>query len=128
MKDPQSSALEVKVTVAALPDSDRRNKRRARMAQPVRVRPSEPRDNDFDEVLATINVCRNGVYFPTDRTTYYKEMRLFITFPYNTGHGAINQEYIGRVVRIDTLPGGRLGIAVHLVMTLNIGAQETIQR
>ena len=128
MKDLQSQSQEVKAKVAALPDSNRRTRHRAKMAQPVRVRPSEPRGNDFDEVLATINVCRNGIYFPTDRTSYYKEMRLFITFPYNTGHGAINQEYIGRVVRIDNLPDGRLGIAVHLVMTVNLGAQDTIQR
>ncbi len=118
----------VKATVAPLPGSDRRNRGRAKLAQPLRVRPSEPGGADFDEVLMTINVCRDGVYFPTEREGYFKGMRVFITFPYNETPGAINLEYIGEVVRIDKLSHGRQGIAVHLKMKLNLGGRETIRR
>ena len=92
----------------------------------MRVRPSEPRDKDFDEVVDTLNVCRTGIYFASDRDAYYRDIRLFVTYPYATGPSAINQEYIGRVVRIDHLPDGRRGIAVHLQMKLNLGARETV--
>jgi hypothetical protein len=47
-------------------------------------------------------------------------MRLFVSFPYSDAPGAMNMEYIGRVVRIDTLPRDRFGIAVQLVMTMNL--------
>ena len=107
---------------AALSDTDRRRKRRAKMTQPVRVRPSEPISNDFDEVLATINVCRDGIYFPTGRESYKEGMRLFVTFPYR-GASEMNLEYIGRVVRIDRLPDGKLGVAVHLLQTINLKSQ-----
>ena len=98
---------------------DRRNKRRAQISQKLRIRPSEPAQN-FDEVLVTINACRDGVYFATERQDYRKDMRLFVSFPYSEAPGAMNMEYIGRVVRIDTLPRNRFGIAVHLVMTMNL--------
>jgi hypothetical protein len=114
-----------KATVAPLPDSERRSKRRAKIAQPVRVRPSEPSEKQLDEVLVTLNVCRNGLYFATDRDSYYKRMRLFITFPYSAAPGAINLEYIGQVVRIDPLAGGRWGIAVQLVVSINLTRHET---
>jgi len=94
--------------------------------QKVRVRPSEPRGSDFDEVVETLNVCRTGIYFASSRACYKKDLRLFVTYPYDTGPGAINQEYIGCVVRIDDLPDGRRGIAVHLQMKLNLGARETV--
>ena len=114
-------------TVAALPDSERRKKGRAKISQPVRVRPSEPHGNDFDEVRVSINVCRNGIYFPSGRDSYYKGMRVFVTFPYSDGPGAINREYIGVVVRIDKLTHHRNGIAVHLLMRINLGSQNTIR-
>lgn len=113
-----SNPQAVRATVAPLPD--RRDKRRARIAQPVRVRPSEPMQNGFDEVRATINVCRNGLYFDTERDSYKPGMRLFITFPFHRDASAINLEYIGRVVRLDRLANGRVGVAVHLLMTCNL--------
>jgi hypothetical protein len=110
----------VRATIVPLPDSDRRDKRRARIAQPVRVRPSMPGGVDFDEVHATINVSRHGLYFPTTRDTYKKGLRLFITLPFHDDPNAINLEYIGEVVRVDRLPDGKFGVAVHLLMTVNL--------
>ena len=110
-------------TVAQLPD--RRVKRRASISQPVRARPSEPIANGFDEVRGTINVCRDGLYFDTELDTYKPGMRLFITFPFYADHNAINLEYIGRVVRLDPRPDGRVGVAVHLLMTCNLQGVET---
>jgi len=102
---------------------ERRNKRRVRVAQTIRVRPSDPRRKAFEEVLATINVCRDGVYFPTT-LEYEKGMQVFITFPYSEMPGAINVEYMGQVVRVDKLSHGRLGVAVHLEYTMNTGGSH----
>lgn len=99
---------------------ERRQKRRARIRQPVRVRPSEPMAIDFDEVCPTINVSREGLYFSTERRAYRKDLRLFVTCPYNQHQGAFNCEYVGTVVRVDPLPHDRVGVAVHLLMTINL--------
>jgi len=99
---------------------ERRQKRRARIRQNVRVRPSEPMMTDFDEVRPTINVSREGLYFATERRAYRKDLRLFVTLPYEQHHGAFNCEYLGRVVRVDPLPDERVGVAVHLLMTINL--------
>ncbi len=107
---------------------ERRNKRRVKVSQPVRVRPSEPVGAGFDEVQATINVCRDGVYFPTNLNTYQKGMRVFITFPYSEEPGSINLEYIGEVVRVDKLTYGRLGVAVHLKSTMNALSDDRYRR
>jgi len=103
--------------------SERRGKHRVRLPQLVRVRPSQT--NDFDEIQSTINSGREGIYFGTESKFFFKGMRLLVTFPYSTQHGAINQEYIGEVVRIDALPEGRYGIAVHLKQRINLGTYET---
>lgn len=101
------------------PGNERRNKRRVKVAQQVRVRPSDAVGGEFDEVLATINVCRDGIYFPTLLNSYQKGLRLFVTFPYSEMPGAINLEYIGEVVRVDKLTHGRWGVAVHLKSSMN---------
>jgi len=121
MENRNPTTLTTVATVAKLPD--RRNKRRVKLAQPLRVRPSEPHGTQFDEVLVTINICRNGLYFATLEKTYSPGQRLFITFPYSGEPGAVNLEYIGRVVRVDKLPRGQSGIAVQLVMTVNLQSE-----
>lgn len=118
----------VRATVASLPSAkadDRRGKRRAKISQPVRVRPSEPIANGFDEVLATIDMCRDGIYFATARDSYHKHLRLFITLPYHDHPGAIHLEYIGEVVRVDRLPDGKFGVAVHLLMSMSLKSHST---
>ncbi len=115
---PINDGMTVAATVSAL-HSDRRIKRRVKLAQPVRVRPSEP-GFQFDEVRATINVCRDGIYFSTDEKYYEKGMRVFVTLPYSDAPDAINLEYIGEVVRVDKLTHGQFGVAVHLKVTVNV--------
>lgn len=117
METKTQPGVTVTATVSAL-HSDRRIKRRVKIAQAVRVRPSEPGFH-FDEVRATINVCRDGVYFATDEKYYTKGMRVFVTMPYSDAPGAINLEYIGEVVRVDKLTHNQWGVAVHLKMTVN---------
>ncbi len=97
--------------------SERRQKRRVQISQKVRVRPANPIGPGFEEVQATMNVCRDGIYFPTELPGYRQGMELFVTFPYSDMPGAINLDYLGSVVRVDTLTHGRFGVAVHLKST-----------
>ena len=107
-----------------VPVEERRRKVRSRIVQTIRVRPSAPLRENFDDVARTLNASRSGIYFAAWRVSYFKDMRLFVTYPYSTGPGALNQEFVGRVVRIDQLANLRRGIAVELLMPIQLSAYE----
>ncbi len=102
--------------------SELRRGRRAKLARPMRVRPSEPRDDHFEDLPNSVNASKHGIYFVSKRSTYYKGMRVFVTFPYTSVHDPMNSEYLAEVVRIDTLPNNRFGIAVDLKMSVNMSS------
>jgi len=97
----------------------RRRSRRAKIAKPLRVRPSEPRDEHFEDLPVSINASKEGIYFQTRRDNYYKGMRVFVTFPFTSPHDPMNCEYVAEVVRVENLPNNRFGVALHLLMTMN---------
>jgi PilZ domain len=99
--------------------SNDRRSRRAKMVRPLRVRPSEPRDEHFEDLPSSLNVSKEGVYFLTRREGYYPGMRVFVTFPFSSPHDPLNCEYVAQVLRVDKLPNGKFGVAVHLQMTMN---------
>jgi len=99
--------------------AEQRRSRRAKIAKPLRVRPSDPRDEHFEDLPVSVNASKEGIYFQTRRANYYKGMRLFVTFPFATAHDPMNCEYVAEVVRVEKLPNGRFGVAVHLKMTVN---------
>ena len=106
---------------------ERRRKGRLKLPRVVRVRPSEPAFHDFDEVLPTHNAAQDSVYFVSKNRAYKESMRVFITFPYSDSPGSINQESLGKVVRIEELDHGRRGIAVQILMPLYLGAKDTLR-
>jgi hypothetical protein len=113
--------------MAILKGPERRRKMRLRIAQTVRVRPSDAHLHNFDEILPTLNTSRDSVYFAS-KNGYYKEgMRLFVTCPYSDGPGSLNRESLGKVVRIDDLGNGRRGIAVEILMPVYLGGKETLK-
>ena len=97
----------------------KRRSRRVKMSRPVRVRPSEPRDDHFEDLITSINASKEGIYFHSRRAGYYKGMRVFVTFPYTSGHDPMNSDYVAEVVRVETLPNGKFGIAVDLKVSMN---------
>jgi hypothetical protein len=105
-----------------IPYSELRRARRAKLARPMRVRPSEPRDDHFEDLPTSVNASKHGIYFVSRRSNYYKGMRVFVTFPYTSAHDPMTSEYLAEVVRIDTLPKGKFGIAVDLKMTVNMSS------
>ncbi len=90
-----------------------------KMSRPVRVRPSEPRDEHFEDLITSVNVSKEGIYFHSRRNGYYKGMRVFVTFPYGSAHDPMNCEYVAEVVRVEDLPNGKFGVAVDLKMSMN---------
>jgi hypothetical protein len=103
---------------------DKRSSRRAKMARPLRVRPSEPRDKHFEDLPVSINASKEGIYFTTRREDYYPGMRVFVTFPFSSPHDPMNCEYVAQVLRVDKLPSGKFGVAVHLEMTMNYSGSK----
>src|SRR5271163_1898423 len=96
---------------AATPKADypqKRRSRRVKMSRPVRVRPSEPRDDHFEDRIVSINVSKEGIYFHTRKAGYYKGMRVFVTFPY-AANDPMNCEYVAEVVAVDLKMSMNLG-------------------
>lgn len=106
---------------------ERRHKTRSRLPRMIRVRPSEPTPEEFDEILPTINASRNSVYFVPQNGIFEPHMRVFVTYPYASDPGSINQEFLGAVTRVDKLPGNKQGVAVKLLMPIYVGTKETIR-
>jgi hypothetical protein len=107
---------------------EKRRSRRAKIARTLRVRPSEPKDEHFEDLPVSINASREGILFKTRQATYYPGMRVFVTFPYSSPHDPMNCEYVAQVVRVDKLPNGRFGVAVNLLMTVNYSAGQQRSR
>jgi hypothetical protein len=99
---------------------ERRRSRRIRVGQPLKVRPSEPRDDHFEETSTTKNVSRDGIYFLSKNKSFYKGMRLFITVPFHLPSDPLDQEYVGQVARIDNLSDGSRGIAIQLLSSVGM--------
>jgi hypothetical protein len=99
--------------------AEQRRSRRAKIVRTVRVRPSEPRDEHFEDLPLSVNASKEGIFFTTRRETYYPGMRVFVTFPFSSPHDPMNCEYVASVVRVEKLPNKKFGVAVELLMTVN---------
>jgi hypothetical protein len=108
--------------MANVPSTDfavKRHSRRAKIVKPLRVRPSEPRDDHFEDLPVSVNASKEGIYFVSRLSSYYPGMRVFVTFPFSSPHDPMNCEYVAQVLRVEKLSNGKFGIAVHLQMTVN---------
>jgi hypothetical protein len=105
--------------------SVQRISRRAKIARTVRVRPSDPKDDHFEDLPVSVNASKEGIFFTTRRKAYYKGMRVFVTFPFSSPHDPMNCEYVAEVVRVEELPNGKFGVAVHLMMSMNYSGSKS---
>lgn len=112
---PGPTAVEVSV-------SELRRARRAKISKQVRVRPSDPKDDHFEDLPVSANASKHGIYFVSRCSNYYKGMRVFVTFPFTSGHDPMNCEYLAEVVRLEKLPNNKFGVAIDLKLTLNMNA------
>jgi hypothetical protein len=89
---------------------ERRNSRRFKITQVMRIRPSDPEKKYFDDLRGSVSVSRSGIYFHTTELGYEVGARLFVTIPYSGDPCVIGREYLAEVVRKDALPNGMFGI------------------
>jgi c-di-GMP-binding flagellar brake protein YcgR len=100
--------------------TERRNSRRCKITQLMRIRPSDPERPDFDDIRGSLSVSRTGVYFQSSETAYEVGMRLFVSMPYSNEPAAMTREYLAEVVRRDQLPNGLYGIGFKILMEMGL--------
>jgi len=100
--------------------AERRGSRRCKITQLMRIRPSDPEKDHFDDMRGTLSVSRSGVYFQTSEAGYEIGMRLFLTLPYSQAPMSLNREYLAEVVRRDPLSTGMFGIGLKILMEMGV--------
>ena len=108
------------ITSTRSKQTERRNSRRCKITQLMRIRPSDPSRDPFDDIRGTMSVSRSGVYFQSSVTTYEVGMRLFVTMPYSSQPGSMSREYLAEVVRRDHLPNGLFGVGFKILMEMGL--------
>jgi hypothetical protein len=121
----QQDLMTKKVTTEGLPrrqssSAERRGSRRCKITQLMRIRPSDPNLEHFEDLRGTASVSRSGVYFQSSEVGYEVGMRLFVTMPYSQDPASMSREYLAEVVRRDILPTGMYGIGFKILMEMGI--------
>jgi CheY-like chemotaxis protein len=91
---------------------DRRQKRRALISAPIRVRTVVAESTGNQEIATTFDVSRSGILFHTQLECYSRGMQVAVVFPYSKSPKAVHNEQKGRVVRITELGDGLRGVAI----------------
>ena len=107
-------------TIARPSQSERRGTRRCKITQLMRIRPSDPEKEHFEDLRGTLSVSRSGVFFQTSEPGYEVGLRLFVTMPYSQSPSAMNREYLAEVVRRDILPTGMYGVGIKILMEMGM--------
>jgi len=100
--------------------SERRGTRRCKINQLMRIRPSDPEKEHFEDLRGSTSVSRSGVAFHTSETGYELGMRLFVTMPYSRDPAAVNREYLAEVVRLEKLPNTLIAVGIKLLMEMGM--------
>jgi hypothetical protein len=125
-QDLMSKTPQEGVTARRVPSqTERRGSRRCKITQLMRIRPSDPEKDHFDDLRGTISVSRSGVYFQTSERGYELGMRLFVTMPYAHDASSMSREYLAEVVRVDSLVNGMTGVGFKLLMEIGIQASHS---
>jgi hypothetical protein len=105
-------------TIRITPANERRTNRRCKITQLMRIRPSDPERDNFEDLRGSMSVSRTGVYFQTSEGAYELGMRLFVTMPYSEGAMAMSHEYLAEVVRVEIMANGMVGIGFKFLMQM----------
>jgi hypothetical protein len=108
-----ATATETNMVSSILMQDERRATPRYRVNRPVLACPFGP---EYKEEVHTIsNTSRDGIYFETRSQHYRVGMPISVSAPYTSPHRSDSPSF-GKVVRIDRLADGTLGIAVHILL------------
>ena len=86
----------------------------------MRIRPSDPEKEHFEDLRGSMSVSRTGVYFQTSEAGYELGMRLFVTMPYTQGAASMSREYLAEVVRVEAMSNGMTGIGFKILMEMGM--------
>jgi hypothetical protein len=100
--------------------TERRGSRRCKITQLMRIRPSDPNKERFEDMRGSVSVSRSGIFFQSSERGYEVGMRLFVTMPYSQDPASIAREYLAEVVRRDVLPTGMFGIGIKILMEMGV--------
>ncbi len=100
--------------------TERRGSRRCKINQLMRIRPSDPEREHFEDLRGSTSVSRTGVAFQTSEKGYEVGMRLFVTMPYSHNPTAMNREFLAEVVRVEPMPNGLNSIGIKLLMEMGM--------
>ena len=100
--------------------TERRGSRRCKITQLMRIRPSDPEREPFEDMRGSVSVSRSGIFFQSSEPGYEVGMRLFVTMPYTQDPASMAREYLAEVVRRDDLPTGMFGIGIKILMEMGI--------
>ena len=98
---------------------ERRRSRRVRIGQPLKIRASDQKGAQFEELSKTKNVSRDGIYFVSQNGSYFEGMRLFVAVPHHSPRGPEDREYLAQVARVEQLADGHWGIAVQFLSAMS---------
>ena len=90
---------------------NRRNSPRVQITQNVRINPLDP--GLSEEVCATENISRNGLYFVTLTPHYFASMVVRVTRNFRPGD-SMNREEQAEVVRVERVGNGCYGVSVRI--------------
>lgn len=99
--------------VSSIVAQERRAAPRSSLAKPMLACLLGPECRE--EVQTASNTSPNGLYFRTTSQHYRVGMPINVIADYTPGHNYSSPSF-GRVVRIDQLKDGQLGIAVEVLM------------
>src|SRR5258708_40043916 len=117
MHDPKSKRVS---------EENRRRNSRARISLPVRVRSADFLDDQVDEIRATINLSRGGLYFISQRSSYHCGMKVLLTIPFRDFVADAGPEERGEGVRVEHFKDGRAGAAVRLLKSTESRAHNKV--
>ena len=124
MASPLDFMVKAKSTSGGAPtrpsQTERRSSRRCKMSQLMRIRPSDPEREPFDDIRGSLSMSRTGVYFQSSEPGYEVGMRLFVSMPYTKEPAAMTREYLAEVVRRELLPNGLFGIGFKILMEMGL--------
>lgn len=102
------------------PNKNRRRAARAKLALPIRIRCFE--SNYPEEICSTRNVSREGLYFVTSARhyleQYFRDAKVRVMRNFQPDD-LTNLEETGRIVRVESLPDGKWGVAIHIGLGTN---------
>ena len=107
--------------------AERRGSRRCKINQLMRIRPSDPEREHFEDLRGSSSVSRTGVAFQTSEKGYEVGMRLFVTMPYSQNPTAMNREFLAEVVRVEPLPNGLKSVGIKLLMEMGMQHSYSFQ-